>query len=428
MSPTARPWRGGWCAGWRSWRPRPRAGGTFTSGRHEATFAALLAARSRACPTLDRRPRRRAARARVRRARALRRRPGGGEMGLGQRKRRHRRVERYRWTRTRSGAPWPSSRRRAAGDGCRRDRRLYGHGSFDDLAAAADLCARRDLWLHVDGAHGASALLSAHHRHRVRGVERADSLAGTRTRCCSCRSPRRRARARGAVARGRVRAGGAVPVQRPADGDAGESAHDAAHAEEFDRAPRVWDQGVRSFQCSAGSTRSSVGGVPAPRADGLGALYDRLCALTARLHARWRPTPRSRCSTSREQHPVLRHVGAPATERGRRGGDRRPERAAPGALQSVGRRVDHHHRARRAARASRDRHEPADHRRAPRGAGRRARRARRRRRGPRRRRRRDECAGRGRRVGGAGAPGRRPRPSGPGPRDRPRDRVGTVVP
>ena len=40
-----------------------------------------------------------------------------------------------------------------------------------------DLCDRHGHWLHVDGAHGASALLSSVHRHRVRGLERARSLA-----------------------------------------------------------------------------------------------------------------------------------------------------------------------------------------------------------------------------------------------------------
>ena len=32
-------------------------------------------------------------------------------------------------------------------------------GSFDDLEAIGRMCERARLWLHVDGAHGASALL-----------------------------------------------------------------------------------------------------------------------------------------------------------------------------------------------------------------------------------------------------------------------------
>lgn len=49
-------------------------------------------------------------------------------------------------------------------------------GSFDPLEPIADFCAEHGLWLHVDGAHGASAVLSPTHRHRVAGIERADSV------------------------------------------------------------------------------------------------------------------------------------------------------------------------------------------------------------------------------------------------------------
>ena len=49
-------------------------------------------------------------------------------------------------------------------------------GSFDPLPAIADFCAERDLWLHVDGAHGASMALSQRHRGVLEGVERADSV------------------------------------------------------------------------------------------------------------------------------------------------------------------------------------------------------------------------------------------------------------
>jgi len=49
-------------------------------------------------------------------------------------------------------------------------------GAFDPLAEVADFCAEHDLWLHVDGAHGASAVLSEQQRPRLRGIERADSV------------------------------------------------------------------------------------------------------------------------------------------------------------------------------------------------------------------------------------------------------------
>lgn len=50
-------------------------------------------------------------------------------------------------------------------------------GAFDDLERLADACAAQGTWLHVDAAHGASALFSARHRDRLRGIARVDSLA-----------------------------------------------------------------------------------------------------------------------------------------------------------------------------------------------------------------------------------------------------------
>jgi glutamate/tyrosine decarboxylase-like PLP-dependent enzyme len=50
-------------------------------------------------------------------------------------------------------------------------------GSIDPLAEIADLCARRGLWFHVDGAYGGFAALSERARRALSGMERADSLA-----------------------------------------------------------------------------------------------------------------------------------------------------------------------------------------------------------------------------------------------------------
>jgi L-2,4-diaminobutyrate decarboxylase len=50
-------------------------------------------------------------------------------------------------------------------------------GLVDDLAAIADVAAGEGVWLHVDGAHGASFLASELLRGRLRGIERADSVA-----------------------------------------------------------------------------------------------------------------------------------------------------------------------------------------------------------------------------------------------------------
>jgi aromatic-L-amino-acid decarboxylase len=50
-------------------------------------------------------------------------------------------------------------------------------GAIDDLAALADVCSRQELWLHVDAAFGGALMLSDRLRHRLTGIERADSLA-----------------------------------------------------------------------------------------------------------------------------------------------------------------------------------------------------------------------------------------------------------
>jgi len=50
-------------------------------------------------------------------------------------------------------------------------------GAIDPLEAMAELAARRKLWFHVDGAFGALAALSPRLRDKVRGLERAHSVA-----------------------------------------------------------------------------------------------------------------------------------------------------------------------------------------------------------------------------------------------------------
>jgi aromatic-L-amino-acid/L-tryptophan decarboxylase len=49
-------------------------------------------------------------------------------------------------------------------------------GAVDPLAELAELCAEHGLWLHVDGAYGAPAVLCPAGRAALRGLERADSL------------------------------------------------------------------------------------------------------------------------------------------------------------------------------------------------------------------------------------------------------------
>ena len=48
--------------------------------------------------------------------------------------------------------------------------------SIDPVPAIADICARENLWLHVDGAYGGNAAVVPEMRYVLEGVERADSF------------------------------------------------------------------------------------------------------------------------------------------------------------------------------------------------------------------------------------------------------------
>ena len=49
-------------------------------------------------------------------------------------------------------------------------------GLYDPLQEIGEFCQERNLWFHIDGAHGASALLSNKHRTLLQGAYLADSL------------------------------------------------------------------------------------------------------------------------------------------------------------------------------------------------------------------------------------------------------------
>lgn len=49
-------------------------------------------------------------------------------------------------------------------------------GAFDPIDELADIAIERNLWFHVDGAHGASLLVSDEQRHKLKGIEKVDSF------------------------------------------------------------------------------------------------------------------------------------------------------------------------------------------------------------------------------------------------------------
>ena len=51
-----------------------------------------------------------------------------------------------------------------------------GVGTYDPLDEIGEFCNAHRIWFHVDGAHGASALLSEKYKHLLKGVQKADSL------------------------------------------------------------------------------------------------------------------------------------------------------------------------------------------------------------------------------------------------------------
>uniref|UniRef100_A0A4W3ICS1 Glutamate decarboxylase 1 n=1 Tax=Callorhinchus milii TaxID=7868 RepID=A0A4W3ICS1_CALMI len=50
------------------------------------------------------------------------------------------------------------------------------YGVFDPIQEIADICDKYNLWLHVDAAWGGGLLMSRKHRHKLNGIERANSV------------------------------------------------------------------------------------------------------------------------------------------------------------------------------------------------------------------------------------------------------------
>lgn len=95
-----------------------------------------------------------------------------------------------------------------------------GCGAFDDLRAVGGVARAHGAWLHVDGAHGASLLLSPSLRDRLAGLDEADSVAWNAHKMlwvappCGILLVRRRRDLRLALAPGLGRASYVVPDAR----------------------------------------------------------------------------------------------------------------------------------------------------------------------------------------------------------------------
>ncbi len=140
-------------------------------------------------------------------------------------------------------------------------------GSFDDLQTIGALCDAHGVWLHVDAAHGGSALLSQRHRSRLRGIEHARSIAWDPHKMMLL-----------PLAAGLL----LVRDERVLESAFSQRAPYLFHGGDGER---VWDQGVRSFQCSRRADVIKLW-VALQRygANGIGALYDRLCDVATAMH------------------------------------------------------------------------------------------------------------------------------------------------
>ncbi|NJL11555.1 MAG: pyridoxal-dependent decarboxylase [Microscillaceae bacterium] len=49
-------------------------------------------------------------------------------------------------------------------------------GAYDNIEVIADFCEMHQIWLHVDGAHGAAVIFSDKYKKKVEGIHRADSV------------------------------------------------------------------------------------------------------------------------------------------------------------------------------------------------------------------------------------------------------------
>jgi L-2,4-diaminobutyrate decarboxylase len=140
-------------------------------------------------------------------------------------------------------------------------------GSFDDLEAVGALCEERGIWLHVDGAHGASALLSSRPPRALSGLRYSRSLAWDPHKMMLL-----------PLAAGMVLTRDEGDLERA-------FAQQAPYLFHAGKSARIIDQGIRSFQCSRRADVLKLWFVMQRfGTNGLGELYDHLCHTARLLH------------------------------------------------------------------------------------------------------------------------------------------------
>jgi len=138
-------------------------------------------------------------------------------------------------------------------------------GSFDDLESIGAACEDRGIWLHIDGAHGASAVLSAKPPRALNGLRYSRSLAWDPHKMMLL-----------PLAAGMVLTRDEGDLERA-------FAQQAPYLFHAGKSTRIIDQGIRSFQCSRRADVLKLWFVMQRfGSKGLGSLYDHLCH-TARL-------------------------------------------------------------------------------------------------------------------------------------------------
>ena len=140
-------------------------------------------------------------------------------------------------------------------------------GSFDDLETIGAVCTDRGIWLHVDAAHGASALLSARPPQALKGLGHSRSLAWDPHKMMLL-----------PLATGMVLTRDEGDLERA-------FAQQAPYLFHAGKSSRILDQGIRSFQCSRRADVLKLWfAIQRFGSRGLGRLYDHLCGTARTLY------------------------------------------------------------------------------------------------------------------------------------------------